>query len=185
MSQSTQPPDQKPPSKAQLLNQLLDEGMTMIHLDARVDGVDVPDVFRNDTHLRLNLSWRFGRTMTVDDDKVIAELTFGGHPHLCVIPFSAVFGMVSHATNRTLMWPEDIPPEVLQELEKPTPPPRPSPSGKKGNGPRLVAVKNDPDDETPAISDVPPVDTPAASDVPPDEPQPPTPPRRGHLRLVK
>lgn len=183
MSQSTQPPDQKPPSKAQLLNQLLDEGMTMIHLDARVEGVDVPDVFKNDTHLRLNLSWRFGRTMTVHDDKVVAELTFGGHPHLCVIPFSAIFGMVSHATNRTLMWPEDIPPEVLAELEKPTPPPRPTP--RKG-GPRLVAVKNEPLDDETSASDAPPIDTPAASDVPPqDDPPTPTPPKRGHLRLVK
>src|SRR4051794_40393952 len=94
------------PSKHDLLTSLLDEGMTMVHLDARVDGVDVPSKFRTDPHLRLNLSRRFGRPLTVHDDRVEAELTFAQRAHLCVLPFHAVFAMSSHETGKTLVWPE-------------------------------------------------------------------------------
>src|SRR5688572_12836700 len=96
---ATRPPPTVPPSKRDLLNALLEEGMTMIHLDARVEGVDVPGSFQADPHLRLNLSRRFGRPLLVHDDRVEAELTFGGHPHHCVIPFVAIFKMFSHVSQ--------------------------------------------------------------------------------------
>lgn len=153
----------------------------MIHLDARVEGVDVPPSFKEDPHLRLNLSRRFGRPLVIHEDRVEATLTFGGRTYPCVVPFAAIFGMISHETGKTLMWPEDIPPEVLEELEKAarTPPssPRAKPVSKpppsKPSRPRLAPVPCGPelDGEDGAKS---------------SEPEPPrTPPKRGHLRLVK
>ena len=96
--------------------ELLDTGMTMLHLDARSDGVDVPEQFRTDVHLRLNFSYRFHLdTFTINKDKVEASLSFGGSPYLCVIPWTAVFGMTSHVAQDFRVWPEAMPTELLQQ----------------------------------------------------------------------
>lgn len=113
---------------------MLDVGMAMLHLDARASGVDVPLRFRKDRHLRLNFSYRFGlSTFMIEDDAVTADLSFQGLTYLCVIPWDAVFGMTSHVSGETRVWPEDMPAEMLIEAAalaeaakaKPSPPDEP------------------------------------------------------------
>ncbi len=102
--------------KRESLLEMLDAGLVMLHLDARADGVDVPTQFREDPHLRLNVSYNFNlATFIIGDDFIEASLSFGGATHLCVIPWSAVFGMTSTVTADFKLWPEDMPPELLQQ----------------------------------------------------------------------
>ena len=52
-------------------------------------------------------------------------------PHCCVLPWTAVYAVVSEIDQRGMVWPDDVPPEALsgrdegREEETPvTPPPR-------------------------------------------------------------
>ena len=95
---------------------MLERGLTMLHLDARMPEVDVPKHFREDHHLRLNYSYRFFLdTFEITDDGVEASLSFGGVPHLTIIPWSAVFACSSHVTGEWRVWPDDMPVELMAQ----------------------------------------------------------------------
>ena len=95
---------------------MLERGLTMLHIDARHDAVDVPEHFRLDHHLRLNYSYRFFLdTFEITDDGVQASLSFGGVPHLTIVPWSAVFACSSHVTGEWRVWPDDMPVELMAQ----------------------------------------------------------------------
>src|SRR5262245_37036558 len=124
-------------TKKAVLAELLEQGMVLVTLDARVTGVDVPKHLRDDAQLRLNLSYRFGLPMYLDDWGVVATLTFAGTPYTCRLPWSSVYLLVSHVTGRPILFPADVPPEFFpageaQELEELT-------QGRKA-GPRLQVI---------------------------------------------
>jgi stringent starvation protein B len=105
-------------TKRDVLKEMLEHGLTMVHLDARSAGVDVPTNLRDQNHLRLNFSYRFYLdTFDISDEGICASLSFGGTPHLCTIPWTAVFGMMSQVTQQFQIWPEDVPVELLEELQ--------------------------------------------------------------------
>jgi len=105
--------------KQTALLDMLDKGLTMVHLDARAESVDVPPQFQDDAHLRLNFSYRFSlETFVVDDTGISVKLSFGGIEHLCSIPWSAVFAMTHNETGESRVWAMDIPPELIQEVER-------------------------------------------------------------------
>lgn len=105
------------PTKHELLQRLLDKGMVMVHIDARHEGVDVPDLYRKDGDLRLNLSYRFqAGDLRVSDDHVSATLSFSGRPYTCQLPLPSIFAIVSHITGETFFFPGDAPSEALTEL---------------------------------------------------------------------
>jgi stringent starvation protein B len=202
-----QPP--RPPSKRDVLNSLLDEGKTMIFLDARVSGVEVPKDHTRNPNLCLNLSRAFKRPVVVSDRHVEAVLSFGGTAYPCVVPFEAIFGMYSHVTHKQFVWPEDVPPEVMEAGPGLTEGGQGASGGKappaKPKGKHLRAVPDLPPEDAvasaptagPAVASAPsaPDAVPSAEPAPATpvaqdeavEPTPPTPtpPRRGHLKLVK
>src|SRR5262245_7309497 len=93
--------------------------MTMVHLDARRDGVVVPRHFVGQQDLRLNLSYRFGGApMETADESVEATLTFGGAPFRVSIPFPAIYALTSHVTGAGLVFPESLPEDILAALRK-------------------------------------------------------------------
>ena len=95
---------------------MLEAGMTMLHLDARGEAVDVPSNLRDDHHLRLNFSYKFElNTFEIGDEGVVADLSFQGSTYLCAVPWSAVFGMTSHVTGETRIWAEEMPAELLMQ----------------------------------------------------------------------
>jgi len=95
---------------------MLERGLTMLHLDARHEAVDVPEHFRQDHHLRLNYSYRFFLdTFEITENGVQASLSFGGIPHLTVISWSAVFACSSHVTGEWRVWPDDMPVELMAQ----------------------------------------------------------------------
>lgn len=103
--------------KKKVLEELLELGMVLVAIDARNDGVDVPNHLGVDPQLRLNLSYRFGRPMQVDAWGISAELTFGGVPYNCRFPWSAVFLIVSHINGESYLFPDHVPQELLHQAE--------------------------------------------------------------------
>lgn len=106
-------------SKQDAIRSFLDKGLTMVHLDARKDGVVVPRQFQGQKDLRLNLSYRFaGSHMEIDDLHVEATLTFGGMPFRCNVPLQAIYALTSQVTGAGLVFPESLPEEIVDELKR-------------------------------------------------------------------
>ncbi|RKH59740.1 stringent starvation protein B [Corallococcus interemptor] len=177
--------DKKVSDKKERLLAALDQGMVMIHLDARRPGVLVPASLRGEAHLRLNLSYRFEPPdLTVGEWGVRCTLSFSGSRFTVAVPWSALFAIASHVTKEFWMYPEEMPPELLQQppvasasVARP-PPPAPVPAERPRAFLREVQVDRSEEPES----------RPEAAPPPPPEggpPEEPQPPRRGHLRLVK
>lgn len=107
--------DDRTPEKKQHLLAALDRGMAMVHLDARRPGVVVPAEFRTESHLRLNLSYRFEPSdLSVGEWGLRSTLRFSGSRFTVAIPWCAVFGITSHASHEFWMFPDDMPPELTR-----------------------------------------------------------------------
>ena len=106
-------------TKKSVLEELLEQGMVLVALDARVEGVEVPSHLHLDPQLRLNFSYRFGLPMDINAWGVAATLTFAGVPFECRIPWGAVFLLVSHVSGQPYLFPDDIPAELLSQGEGP------------------------------------------------------------------
>lgn len=171
----------KPDEKKQKLLGALEQGLTQVHLDPRRPGVLVPAQYRGDQHLVLNLSYRFDPPdLTVSDWGVRQTLSFNGSRFTVGVPWSALYAIASHATREFWMYPDDMPPEMLEgAVERQNVAAATQPSAEAGT-PRAilreVVMERSPQ---PADSD----GEPGAEA--PEEPAQPTPPKRGHLRLVK
>lgn len=168
--------DTKGPDKKERLLAALEQGMVMIHLDARRPGVLVPQHLRNEPHLRLNLSYRFDPPdLSVSDWGVRSTLSFSGTRFTIAVPWSALFAIASHVTKELFwMYPDDMPVELLQQTQVTTKVPTQeiTPSAPPPAEARPRAVLR----EVPGEKD---------SEPPEGPPEDPPPPRKGHLRLVK
>jgi stringent starvation protein B len=160
--------DRKLKEKKDRVLEALEQGMTQIHLDARRPGVLVPEKFRSEHHLVLNVSYRFDPPdLSVSEWGVRQTLSFGGSRFTVGVPWSALYAVASLATREFWMFPDDMPEELADAAtEKAKLPPLDS----EKPGPRavlreVVLEKKADGDEGP--------------------PEPPTAPRRGHLRVVK
>jgi stringent starvation protein B len=101
--------------KKQRLLQALERGLTQIHLDARRPGVLVPDRYRADHHLVLNLSYRFDPPdLTVTEWGVRQTLSFGGQRFTIAAPWSAVYAVASLVSREFWMYPDDMPDELAE-----------------------------------------------------------------------
>jgi len=151
-----------PPDKRSSIEQLLERGPVLVHIDARREDVTVPARFRGDPKLVL----RFGYGLTpaivdlvVDDTGISGTLTFGGVPFHCVLPWPGVYAAVVEGEQRGMVWPEDVPDVLL------VPPPRPRPAS--------VELRND---ATPIPG--------REREPTPDPDKPPRARRGSHLKLV-
>lgn len=99
--------------KLSLFEELLEQGVVMLILDARHPNVDVPSEFSQEYDLRLNFSYRFGlKDFTFDQSGVEATLSFSHGLYFCRVPWSAVFAIQSHASKLGSVWTEDVPTEI-------------------------------------------------------------------------
>ena len=107
--------DDRSQEKKQYLESALDRGVVMVHLDARRPGVVVPAEFRTESHLRLNLSYRFEPSdLSVGEWGLRSTLSFSGSRFTVAIPWSAVYAINSQASREFWMFPEDMPPELTR-----------------------------------------------------------------------
>ena len=166
--------------KKQRLLGALDQGMTQIHLDARRPGVIVPEQFRGEHHLVLNLSYRFEPPdLTVSEWGVRQTLSFSGSRFQIGVPWSALYAVASLVTREFWMYPDDMPVELADSVgdrvseadlralqaEEGPPSPAPIPSPARAVLREVVMEASAPDEA--------------------EAPKEPSPPRRGHLRVVK
>lgn len=162
--------DRKVKEKKDRVLEALEQGMTQIHLDARRPGVLVPEKFRAEHHLVLNVSYRFDPPdLSVSEWGVRQTLSFGGSRFTVGVPWSALYAVASLTTREFWMFPDDMPEELSDAAtEKANLPPPVGPEAEKATRAVLrevVLEKAADDDEGPR--------------------EPPTAPRRGHLRVVK
>ncbi len=150
---------------------MLEEGLTMLHLDARHPEVIVPEYLKDDLSLRINLSYRFGLTdLEITDRYVSATLSFNRQPFHCTIPLESIWGLSHPPSPELNLFLDDLPPELLtlilqnavatqiergddplertEEAEKTTPPDAPPPNEKGQN------LETKETDEGPQTSDV-------------------------------
>lgn len=170
--------EQQPPDKKERLLAALDQGMVMIHLDARRPGVLVPTHLRTEHHLRLNLSYRFDPPdLSVSAWGIRSTLSFSGSRFQVAVPWSALFAVTSYVTQEFWLFSDDLPEELIEAATEKIPaaevPGATQPAPHRPSRVQLRDVSSERHEEAP---------TPVA----PPEPEPPSsPPSRGHLRIVK
>lgn len=133
------------PDKKSVIDDLLSRGPVLIHFDARRSDVRVPPRFRSESKLVLRFGYALTppiRDLIVDDEGVSGTLTFGGVPFGCFLPWAAVFAAVIDGDQRGMVWPDDIPEELLH-----ADPDTQVPDGNAG-----AEVFSESDDVTPAPS---------------------------------
>ena len=86
----------------------------MVHLDPRVDGVQVPGYLAEDPVLRLNIAYGFNLpALEVDEEGVYAVLSFGGRDFGCWLPWDSVFALtLPDFDHQGALWPDDMPAEL-------------------------------------------------------------------------
>jgi hypothetical protein len=77
-----------PASKEMVVWKLLEEGDTMLCLDARHAGVRVPAQHAKEPGLRLILNLNFPQPIEVTAEGISANLAFGGRRFACYIPMA-------------------------------------------------------------------------------------------------
>jgi hypothetical protein len=91
-------------SHYKVAEKLLESGVTMVHLFRDRPGVVLPAVC-NTAVVHLNFSYRYGiADFCVDEKGIRASLSFGGVPHFCDIPWTAVCGISSQVTDDFFIW---------------------------------------------------------------------------------
>lgn len=180
--------DKRTQEKKKRLLESLEKGMAQVHLDARRPFVAVPERFKDQPQLVLNISYRFDPPdLAVSDWGVRETLSFGGERYTCGIPWSAIFALASVVTREFWMYPDDMPAEVMANAVE-----------KYGGGEVRAKWPKTKEEEAAAAAKAKPVlrevvlerlegqegsaAEPMRSESPKD---PPEPPKRGHLRVVK
>ena len=168
---------QRGSEKQRLLGDALERGKTQVRVDARRPGCRVPDHIADECQLVLNLSWRFPHAnMVVNERGLAATLRFGGQPFRCVVPWSALWGVLVPGAEQLRVWPVDLPEELGGP---PANADAPEPPAVEPVKPRLSVVS----ENEPVVEASPEAPTAPPPDEPP--PTPPTAPRAPWLRVVK
>jgi stringent starvation protein B len=107
-----------PLSKEAVVLKLLEEGDTMLCLDARCQDVCVPPQHASNPDLRLVLNLNFPRPIEVTADGISASLSFGGRRFACFIPMAALWAAFNPQTMQGMIWPESMPAEVVQDFAR-------------------------------------------------------------------
>jgi len=107
------------PHKRELVEQLIGDGAVLVHLDPRREGVSVPDRLATSPRLVLRFGYDLRpeiHDLEVGEDALSGTLAFGGVPHHCVLPWDAIYAVVSEDTGKGMVWAEDVPAEVVDEM---------------------------------------------------------------------
>jgi len=105
-----------PNEKRDALLRILDTGVAMVHLDARLPGVAVPAQYAGDYHLRLKFSWKYRiHDLDIGAEKVVGSLSFSGRSFRVELPWAAIFAITSESRREmSEHWLKDVPTELVQ-----------------------------------------------------------------------
>jgi len=82
-----------------------------VHLDARRDGVAVPQHLRETANLKLKLSYGFQGEISHNNESISAYLKFNGEYQQCILPWNSIWGL-SNEDGETCLWTEELPAEL-------------------------------------------------------------------------
>lgn len=103
--------------KLEVFSDMIEQGVVMVTLDARRDGVEVPAKHEGDARLNLNFSHGFQvPDFTYDSDGVRASLLFDGRDVWCDVPWEAVYMLHSQGTDEIVQFPSSMPEEILEAV---------------------------------------------------------------------
>ena len=105
--------------KRKLLDEILARSWAYLQVDGRTVGVDLPEWLREPV-VTLQVGYDMPvpiYDLKVDDDGVVATLSFRRTPHRCVLPWAAIFA-ISDVDGKGVLFPQDVPAEVTEELVK-------------------------------------------------------------------
>jgi len=105
---------------------MLDNGFTPhLVVDAKREGVHVPEAHVKDGKIVLNVSPTATRALVLGNDAVTFEARFGGVSQQLVVPIGAVLGIYARETGQGMIFGEDDAPASAShpEGDEPTPPP--------------------------------------------------------------
>lgn len=113
--------EEKPlPPKLDVARYLLAQGSVFVHLDPRADTVLVPDWYRSEPQLVLQIGFDLPvpiRDLEVDEDGIYGTLSFNRSPFTCHIEWDAVFALAGD-DGRGMVWPDSMPHEITEEIER-------------------------------------------------------------------
>ena len=173
--------------KRRHLLDMLDDGLVMVHVDPRGADVIVPQRFKSDPVLRLNLAYMFRLpALDIGAEGIYAVLSFDKQNFGCTLPWSCVFAVTRpDANHEGIVWPESAPAELRGSFARAGVSSGATPLQSATRVAPLAAVPadaSDASDEAPAEA-TPNADNPDAGEPTAAEQSPPR--RRGHLALVK
>jgi len=123
---------------------MLDNGFTPhLVVDAKREGVHVPEAHVKDGKIVLNVSPTATRALQLGNDAVTFEARFGGVSQQLVVPVSAVLGIYARETGQGMIFGEDDAPAAGPAPTGGDEPPSPPPTAPAGGGKRakLKVVK--------------------------------------------
>ena len=117
---------------------MLDNGFTPhLVVDAKREGVRVPEAHVKDGKIVLNVSPTATRALNLGNDAVTFEARFGGVSQQLVVPIAAVLGIYARETGQGMIFGEDDTPESAPQGDEPSP----SPPTKSGKRAKLKVIK--------------------------------------------
>jgi stringent starvation protein B len=108
------------PPKLDVARYLLAQGSLFVHLDPRVDTVRVPEWYRSEPQLVLQIGFDMPvpiRDLQVDADGICGTLSFNRSPFTCQVQWDAVFALAGD-DGRGMVWPDSMPREISEEIER-------------------------------------------------------------------
>lgn len=105
------------PPKKDVTLALLKQSSIFVHLDPRQKGVRVPEGFKKQPQLVLQLGLNMAvpiPDLDVGEEGIGCTLSFNRTPHYCWIPWQAIFALVGE-NHRGMVWPDDVPKEVADQ----------------------------------------------------------------------
>ncbi len=94
---------------------LLEHAEAQVHLDARRDGVMLPERLRASGNVRLDYGYELTppiHDLNIDENGISATLAFNRVPCSTFVPWSAVF-LIADFAGRGAVWREDLPAELM------------------------------------------------------------------------
>jgi stringent starvation protein B len=119
-------PSRPLPPKKDVATALLQGPSLYIHLDPRKPEVIVPQYFKKQPQLVLQVGLNMAipiPDLKVEEDGITCTLSFNRKPFWCRLPWTAVFALVGE-DMKGMVWPDEVPAEVAAQRDaKPPPPP--------------------------------------------------------------
>lgn len=132
------------PNKKKICEDLLAGPWVFVHLDPRREGVIVPQWFKNQPQLVLQLGLNMAipiPDLELGDDAITCTLSFSRQRHFCRLPWSAIYALLGDDARGTV-WPDDVPPEVAAQSPARKPQPKLAPA--EAPKPKITALPTKP-----------------------------------------